>query len=69
MTHDILIRLMRCNSHPGVVDAAEAGLRLVEHEEGGEVGGVGGHDDHREPRPHHPQHPRRETPRRALADT
>ena len=53
-------------THPGVVDAGEAGLWLVEHQEGGQVGGVGGHDYHGEAGPHHPQHPRREAPRRSL---
>ena len=55
--------------YPGVIDARQAGLGLVEDEEGGEVGGVRGHDDHREPGPHHAQHPGGEAARRALADT
>ena len=56
-------------AHPGVIDAREAGLGLVEDEEGGEVGGVRGHDDHGEAGPHHPEHPGGETSRRALANS
>lgn len=52
-------------SHPGIVDADERRLRLVEHEEGGQVGGVRGHDDHGEARPHHAQDAGRKAPRSA----
>ena len=51
MIHNGLLR-----AHPRVIDTSEAGLRLVEDEEGGEVGGVRGHDDHGEPGPDHAQH-------------
>jgi len=53
------------HSHPGIVDARQAGLRLVQHEEGRQVGRVGGDDDHGEAGPHHAQDARAEAPGRA----
>ena len=64
MTHNGLLR-----AHPRVIDSSEAGLRLVEDEEGGEVGGVRGYDDHCEACPHHAQHPGGEASWRALANS
>ena len=58
--------MVGARAHPGVVDAREAGLGLVEDEEGGEVGGVRGHDDHGEAGPHHAQHTGGETAWRSL---
>lgn len=49
-------------AHPGVVDAGDALLRPVQHQEGRQVGGVGGHDDHGETGPHHAQDARGKAP-------
>ena len=56
-------------NYPWIVDAREAGLRLVEDEEGCQVGSVRGDDDHGESSPDHSEDPCGEGPRRALADT
>ncbi len=56
-------------AYPGIVDAGEAGLRLVKDQEGGEVGRVGGHDYHGEARPHHAQHAGGKAAGRSLTST
>jgi hypothetical protein len=63
------LSLYKPAAYPGIVDACEACLRLVEDEEGGEVGGVGGHDDHGEARPHHAQHAGGKAAGRSLTST
>lgn len=53
----IIVASDRAFTHPGVVDASDALLRPVQHQEGRQVGGVRRYDDHGEPGPHHPQDP------------
>lgn len=39
--------------HPGVIDARDALLRPIQHQESCQVGSVGSHYDHGETSPHH----------------
>lgn len=49
--------------YPWVIDACDALLRPVQHQEGCQVGSIGGHNDHGKASPHHAQDACREASR------
>lgn len=47
--------LMPSCTHPWVIDAGDALLRPVQHQEGCQVGSIRSHNDHGKSGPHHTQ--------------
>ena len=55
---DLGLRVDSRSGYPGVIDASDALLRPVQHQEGCQIGSIGSHDYHGEACPHHTQNPR-----------
>lgn len=45
--------LTSSSTHPWVIDAGDALLRPVQHQEGSQIGSIGSHNDHSKTGPHH----------------
>lgn len=64
-----LITIRSSCTHPRVIDAGDALLRPVQHQEGSQVSSVGSHNDHSESSPDHSQNSCREAARRTFEDS